>query len=357
MGTFISGRLGRQRFGHCPEVCLLEATMSDKSTSETGSGPSWFDWAVSAVNGIVGDHLHDSDNGLAIRMGFYADGRLVDLEHRTLALVQPAPTRRICVLVHGLGCNESYWLFHDPAESETSTSYGQLLQADLGYTPFFVRYNSGRSINANGRALADLIGKLVEQYPVPLDEIVLIGHSMGGLVMRSACHVAVQDQAAWVLRVSRLFYLGTPHTGADLARMAHAASETLAAVPNSVTRLISQILNLRSQGLHDLSNGATLQSVDEAGALLLQPVPWLATAGHYIVSGTMTQDPNHPVSVLLGDGLVRPIASSAATSTAGIWETDSPPPVEVMVFPGIHHLALGHDRRVYEQIRSWCCEG
>jgi pimeloyl-ACP methyl ester carboxylesterase len=331
--------------------------MSNESTSDAGSGPSWFDWAISAVNGLVGDHLHDSENGLAIRMGFYADGRVVDLDHRSLAQIQPAPTGRICVLVHGLGCNEGYWQFHDPADSEINTTYGQLLQTDLDFTPFFVRYNTGRSIQANGRALAELVGKLVEQYPVPLDEIVLIGHSMGGLVIRSACHVAVLDEAAWVLRVSRLFYLGTPYAGADLARMTHAASETLAAVPNSVTRLISQILNLRSQGLHDLSNGATLESVDDADAVSIRPVPWLATAGHYIVSGTMTQDPNHPVGVLLGDGLVRPIAQSPATSTAGIWESDSPPPVEVMVFPGIHHLALGRDRRVYEQIRSWCDEG
>jgi hypothetical protein len=138
--------------------------------------------------------------------------------------------------------------------------------------------------------------------------------------------------------------------------MAHAASETLAAVPNSVTRLISQILNLRSQGLHDLGNGATVEAIDDAGAASLQPAPWLATASHYVISGTMTQDPNHLVGVILGDGLVRPTTPAPSTRTTSFLETVSLPPVEAMVFPGIHHLALGRDRRVYEQIRRWCSE-
>jgi hypothetical protein len=121
-----------------------------------------------------------------------------------------------------------------------------------------------------------------------------------------------------------------PHEGADLEKLALAATDVLHAVPSPITRLLGNVLNLRSRGVKDLGFG-----VSHAGA---DPVAWLATARHHVVAGTLTEDPGHPVSRVLGDVLVR-LPGRAAP--------------DLRVFPGIHHFALAHDSRVYEQIRTW----
>ena len=59
---------------------------------------------------------------------------------------------------------------------------------DLGYTPVFVRFNTGRHISENGASLAALLDELVADWPVEVERIAIVGHSMGGLVARSACH-------------------------------------------------------------------------------------------------------------------------------------------------------------------------
>ena len=80
-----------------------------------------------------------------------------------------------------------------------------------------VRYNTGLHVSENGRGLARLLDEMVEEWPCQLEELVLIGHSMGGLVARSACHYG----ASWTDRVRHVFCLGSPHLGADLEKGAN----------------------------------------------------------------------------------------------------------------------------------------
>jgi triacylglycerol lipase len=147
--------------------------------------PAWVDVAISALNGAVGDALQARGNGLAIAMAFHdADGPL--LEPHVLTAALPAPTEKLCILVHGLGVNERYWRYRE----DPTLDYGWLLQRDLGFTPFYLRYNTGLHISQNGRGLAALLEQLLGAYPRPVEELTLIGHSMGALVLRSAWPVS-----------------------------------------------------------------------------------------------------------------------------------------------------------------------
>jgi pimeloyl-ACP methyl ester carboxylesterase len=313
------------------------------------------------LNGMWGDYLQARGNGLAVEMAFYRQGRVLKLRRDELqaAFAPPAAplTRKVCVLVHGLGCNELLWQFAPPSapgEAEQPTSdYGRLLADDVGCTPFYVRYNTGEAVAHNGRTLGRLIDALWHAYPLPIEEIILIGHSMGGLVLRSACHYATQQNEPWVEAVRHVIYLGTPHDGADLARLAQTTEQVLLAIPNPITKIVGDFFGLRSQGIKDLCHGTLLAPdvLDEGYADVgdgthhhQRPVPWLPHARHYLVGGTITGDPAHVAAVLLGDGLVGRTVS----------KVDAVPDEQIKLFPGVAHLQLARNWDVYRQIASWC---
>lgn len=325
----------------------------DQSPQRVG----WTDWAVSGVNGLFGDLLRERRNGLALEMAFYDGGRPIPLRGG-LGREPQSLGARVCIFVHGLGCNEGLWVFRDSERSGEETSYGALLEADLGYTPFYVRYNTGLSVAENGKALVSLVADLVDVYPVAIEEIVLIGHSMGGLVLRSACHYGVQHGSTWVDRITRVFYLGTPHEGAGLEKATSAMVAVLHAVPNPITRLVADALDLRSQGVKDLQYGTLLEPdvMDDlpqgTSAHHRKAVPWLAHARHYLIDGTLTDDPSHAAAAILGDGLVVGVSAPRARPTES--GACALPAEDTKVFPGVHHFELARSREVYEQVRLWC---
>jgi len=309
----------------------------------------WAAAGISILNGVFGDYLQQRQNGLALRMAFMHRARALPMTRTQLQQAHPAATAKLCVLVHGLCCNESSWSGKAPDGSVMT--YGSCLQADLGYTPFYLRYNSGLPIAQNGAALAALLAELLVAYPLAVEEIVLIGHSMGGLVLRSACEAAGRQRLSWVQRVTRVFYLGTPHEGAPLERLTHTAVAALRTIPNPITALVGETLDLRSRGIKDLRRGDVLAPSAASGPT---PIAWLASAQHYLIAGSLTENPQHIASLLLGDALVRlPRKKGArAGSAAAVL-----PQQNIKVFGRMHHMQLAHDMAVYEQIRNWCAAG
>lgn len=311
------------------------------------------EFAIGVLNGVVGDYLHRSDNGLATPMELIHGGRPLALDRESLRRAYPHSRGRLALWVHGLAVTEAVWAF----PSEPAVTYGSLLERDQGLTPLYLRYNTGLHISDNGESLARLLEELVAAFPVPVEEVVLVGYSMGGLVVRSACHAAAEAGQAWLSRVRRAVYIGVPHLGSPLERVGSAVSWVLRKVPNAYTQLIADVADLRSSGVKDLGVARLLKR-DWDGADLnvpLQsrghPVPLLPGISHHLLVGALAAKERHVVSMLFGDGVV-PL-TSAAGRAGGAAHDLLVPPEHVRVVPGVHHIALAHDARVYAQLRSW----
>jgi len=318
--------------------------------------------ALAVVNGAFGDALADRGSPLAIPMTLRSDTQVLTLERDALARALPAATSRIALLVHGLMSTESVWGFPgDPA-----TTYGSGLARDHGVTPVWLRYNTGRHISTNGRELAGLLHRLAAAWPVPAREITLIGHSMGGLVIRSACHYASATRTrrglgffrrSWTSKVRRVVLIGVPNTGAPLAEFVTLTSAALWALPIPATRQVGRGLDARSAGIKDLRFGAiTDEDWQEQGSdARVRPVSHsvvpLRRAAYLIVAGSVTTDPDHPLARMVGDSLVTP--SSASGMLDPVTGEGLFPGCTVRMFPKVTHLALANRPEVYQAIHEW----
>ena len=312
------------------------------------------DLAITALNGFAGDRLAHAGNPLATTMTLRRRGRTIPVARASLAQAFPAASPRVALFVHGLACNETFWQLHaERYYGKRDTSYGSRLEHDLGYTALYVRYNSGLHISDNGRRLAQLIEQVVAEWPVAVDEVVVVGHSMGGLVARSACHYGHEAGLDFIPRVRHLFFLGSPHHGAPLEKAANVAGWLLGRL--DVTRPFAAMLNRRSAGVKDLRFGA-LRDEDWRGvdldALLAGRtggVPFLPGANHYFIAATVTRDRRHPLGIAVGDLLVRAASASGSRYLRPIRF----PLRHGQHFGAMNHFELLNHPDVYAQMHRW----
>jgi hypothetical protein len=328
-----------------------------------GSGSRLDEAAAAAVvlavlNGSHGDMLEREAPALALRMTVRQTGQAVPLDGAAIRAAFPDASDRLAVFLHGLTGTERTWGYKAVQHhGRPGVTYGSMLQRDLGLTPVYLRYNTGLHISENGRHLDSLLATLLGGWPVPVQDLVLIGHSMGGLVARSALHQAAGGTAAgrrWTRLVRDTVTLGTPHLGAPLERAAHAATHVLARLPE--TRPLARVLATRSVGIKDLRRG-TIVADDWAGRDLDAPqrgrhthVPLHDGARHFVVLATLTRNPAARVAEVVGDLLVPPRSACGDTGDASRLAF---PPDHVRRLGGLHHLDLLNDPRVYEQIHRW----
>ncbi len=306
--------------------------------------------ALGALGAVHGDLLEQDGSELAISMSLRRDGRDIALDADGIAAAFPDASSRLAVFVHGLACTEEmWWMFGDK-----HNHYGVRLQRELGFTPLYVRYNTGLRVSENGQRLSRLLAEIVESWPVGVDELVLIGHSMGGLVVRSACHYGEQDGQGWVSGARHVFCLVSPHLGAPLEKAANVAGWVLGRFPES--RPLARVINGRSQGIKDLRFGYLVEEDwkgQDPDALLennRHEIPFLRTASYYYVSATVSSNPRHPLGYLVGDLLVR------FPSSSGQGATGQRIPFHVdngHYAPGRNHFHVLNDPDVYGQIHAW----
>ena len=302
------------------------------------------DAVLAALNGVLGDYLAETDNPLAIEMTLRHGEHALTLEPAALREAIPDASGTLLVLVHGSCMSDRQWL-------RNGHDHGAALARDLGVTPVYVHYNSGLHVSTNGRALADRLERLVAAWPrEEPPRIILLGHSMGGLVLRSACAAAEATGHAWCEHAAALVCLGSPHHGAPLERGGHWANLLLGISRYSAP--LTKLGEIRSAGITDLRYGNVLDEhwadrdrFDHGGdprARLDLPrgVACYAIAGS-IAEGTQ----------LGGDGMV-PVDSALGRH---------PRPELALAFPedhtwiakGVGHLDLLDRPEVYAKIVSW----
>jgi pimeloyl-ACP methyl ester carboxylesterase len=271
---------------------LSPATQQLSAALKLKSAQPYRETVRAAVNGVLGDTLAATHNPLAIPM---------QLRQRGQALQTLPKKDKLLILVHGLCMNDAQWLHngHD---------HGAMLATELGFEALYLHYNSGRHIHENGAELAALLQTTLNAWPVPIKELVIIGHSMGGLIARSACHQATEAKQTWVRQLNKLITLGTPHAGSPLERAGRGVDVLLGISPYSAP--FARLGLVRSAGIQDLRHGA----ITACGEKPL----WPKQIKLYALACTKQKKPSSKPDVtaafkrLVGDGLV-PVKSALAT--------------------------------------------
>ena len=302
---------------------------------------------LAALNGAMGDYLVATRNPLAISMSLRRDGKSLILESRDLARAIPRISNKLLVLAHGLALNDLQW-------TRKGHNHGAALARNLGYTPVYLHYNSGLHISTNGRAFANLAEILLDRWPVPVTEFAMVGHSMGGMVIRSAYHYATEAGYDWPRSLCKIVFLGTPHHGAPLERGGAWINAAFGISP--YTAALARLGRIRSAGITDLRYG-NLVDDDWTGRDrfrpepdLRRPLPLPKKIQCYAMAAATGQK-TRVLSAFLGDGLV-PVDSALgrhkdpqrtlALSTSRQW-----------IGYGLSHFDLLNDPAVYEQLTQW----
>ena len=302
---------------------------------------------VAALNGVLGDHLYASANSLAIAMCLRMSGTPLSMDRAALAAVFPQARHKVVILLHGLCMNDLQWM-------RAGHDHGAALARDLGYTPLYLHYNSGNHISTNGRAFAEQMEALIHAWPYPIGRLTIIGHSMGGLVARSACHHAALAGHSWLKRLDDLVFLGTPHFGAPLARAGAWVDYVVGISP--YTAPFARLGKVRSAGIKDLQHGHFL---DEDWQL--RPPSRVGTGRStlplprgvrcYAIAASRQERAGESGKAIRGDGLV-PVNSALGRdkfpsrdlklSKAHRW-----------IGYGMGHLDLLSRQEVHAQLREW----
>lgn len=304
---------------------------------------------VAALNGAFGDYLEDTGNPLATRMRLMLSGSPLEFNDSGLDAVRSQTSPHLVVFVHGLCLSEHSWA------QEGVPDIAERLQSESDSTVLFLRYNTGRHISTNGQQFAQLLHSLCDAWPVPVKSLSLIGHSMGGLVIRSASWYAEQENAAWLNNLQRVVCLGTPHLGSPMAKAGHLLN---VAMEKSTYTAPLAFGKRRSAGIKDLRYGDLLDEdwqehhPDHPRTDTRRTVPLIKGVEYYFAAATIGRDQNDLVGHVLGDLLVR-LDSAVGAHKDDLRRLDIKLE-NCRVFHQKTHLDLLTDEMVHQQIIDWC---
>ena len=291
-----------QLVGKSVDTLLARLQPALDAAEDTQAGSPQRAAVLAALNGVMGDHLLETRSPFATPMTLRYQGAALNWQ----ALPSmPDVTGKVLLLIHGLCMNDLQW---HSQQGEQALDHGSALADKLGYTPVYLRYNSGLHTSQNGHELSNLLEQLVNHWPTPIQELTVLAHSMGGLLIRSAYCYARQDGLRWPSRMKNIVFLGTPHHGAPLERAGNWVDLALGSTPYSAP--FAKLGQLRSAGITDLRWGNVLDAdwqghdrfarkPDDRQVLAL-PVGVCC----YCVAATTASQRSALADRLIGDGLV-----------------------------------------------------
>jgi pimeloyl-ACP methyl ester carboxylesterase len=335
--VFASVRSVVRAVGVCVDAALVRLAPAPSMASGLEH-----DTVLAVLNGILGDHLVTSDNPLAIRMQFRREGYPLELDRSSLRVAYPDATEKVLVLVHG-SCR------HDRSSGGARDPIAALAH-ELGFTPVHLLYNTGQHIATNGREFAALLERLVTAWPVSFRELAIVGHSMGGLVARSACHVGEAERQAWRSKLRNLVCIASPHHGAPLERGGHWVEVLLRVSRYSAP--FAHLGRIRSAGVTDMRFGYILDEHRDPGGRfahgddIRRELKLPHGVRCYAIAGTRT---TRPGGKLAGDGLV-PVDSALGRHRKGKLTLAF---ADTWVGLGMGHTELLERSEVHAVLRSW----
>lgn len=299
-------------------------------------------YLVGAINGVLGDYLLKYHNPVALPMVFY--------DHYG-AIQQGELSGRVVIMVHGLCMNHLYW---------STARYGgigeKLLAQRAQNTMLYLNYNTGRRISANGRSFANSLQDLLNRNP-RISSIDLIGHSMGGLVSRSALFYGKQNMQSWIHVVENMVCIGSPHHGAALERFGFHLQDKLGRFP--FVKIIGHIVNIRSNGILDLRHGSVRDDDWEHNEARIghvddnrKPAPLPSHINTFLVAGTIEfEHRKYRALNVIGDYLVS-VKSALGEHMNPRFQLKVPDSHKA-IFYGLNHFELHTHASVAEQIVNW----
>jgi hypothetical protein len=308
---------------------------------------------LAALNGVMGDRLAESDNPLATPMILRFKNEVLNWE----AMPDKALlTCKVLIVVHGLCMNDLQWTVqHD----DETINHAETLAAKLGYTPVYVRYNTGLHTSQNGQTLSNQLELLSALWPTPLTDISVLVHSMGGLVTRSAVHAAQQGKRQWVNKLKNIVFLGTPHHGAPLEKAGNWIDVLLGVTPYSAP--FKRLVELRSSGITDLRFGNVLdsdwqdqdrfKSKTKHEQADREHLPLPEGVACFTVAATLAAKRSLLADRLIGDGLV-PLNSALGVHSDPARSLVFAKSSQLVVYR-TNHMALLGSVEVSEQLLTW----
>lgn len=296
---------------------------------------------LAAINGVLGDYLVQSENPLAIPMHFRREGQILN-DSQLLECINKS-NGKLLIMAHGLCMNDLQWC-------REGHDHGAELAKELKMESIYLHYNTGLHISDNGKQFANLLESLVNLSEKHI-EINILAHSMGGLVSRSALHVAEKRDHKWPELLNNLVFLGTPHHGADLEKAGNWIDLILGA--HSYTVPFARLVKVRSAGITDLRYGNVQEldwySTDRFGFTGDRRLPLSLPKNIrcFAVATSATENINYP----LGDGLVR-IKSALGEHEKLTFDLHIPDSRK-WIGININHMQLLSDPEVYQVLKTW----
>ena len=339
LGTKLIGGGLDKVFGHLYPMLGQGASSNEKEA------------VLAVLNGIVGDYLENSQNPLFIPMQFRYQGKRIALDAGSLKEAYPKINGKILLMIHGLCMNDVKWCRNDH-------NHGEELAKALNLTPIYLYYSGGRHISTNGQNLNALLEQLVNSWPLPVEELLIVAHSMGGLVGRSALHYGKEEKKSWTKQLKKIVFLGTPHHGAPLEQAGNYLDLLLEATP--YVKPFARLNQIRSAGITDLRYGNMLdedwEGIDrfEKRPDERTPVSLPKNVNCYAIAAARGKESDNLSNRILGDGLV------SVKSALGQHKN----PAKNLPFKESHthivyennHMELLSKLEIFEKIKTWLLE-
>lgn len=305
---------------------------------------------LAILNGVVGDYLQENKNPLTISMSLKQNGAAIDFDKikKEKEKNDKKVSGKILLMVHGLCMNDIQWTWK-------GHNHGEILADSLDFVPVYLHYNTGLHISENGQKMNLILEELIENWCVPVEEIVILVHSMGGLLSRSAFFYGTKNGQSWTKFLTKIIFLGTPHHGSPLERIGNHVDRLLTAIPYA--KPFTRLGKMRSSGITDLRFG-NLVTEDWEGRDRFEKqiderkiIPLPKNVECFTIAAIIGKLGDNLKEKTVGDGLVQ------LKSALGKHENEAQnlgfKPENTMILYEANHLDLLSDKRVLEQVKKW----